>query len=105
MAVLNNCSSFMGLHLHANAWAPARGTNFSKNRVPKIGGRVNFLPSRYRESHKRVVLNAIDLLFGMPFIDLSRMEWMVAKIRRKNILFLADLAKFTKNALKLWNAT
>ena len=41
-----------GLHLHANAWAPPNGTNFSKNRVPKTGGRVNFHPSRYCESQR-----------------------------------------------------
>ena len=67
--------------------------------MPKIGGRVNFLSCRYHESH-RVVLNAIELLLGIYFIDLSRMEWMGAKIRQKYACFLADLAKFTKNALK-----
>ena len=46
----------------------------------------------------RDVLNAMNLLLGMPFVDLSRMKWTVSKIGQKYFLFLADLAKFTKNA-------
>ena len=73
MAVLNNCSRFMGLAFACECMGASSGTIFSKNRVPKIGGRVNFPPSRYCES-QRVVLNAIHLLFGMSSIDLGRME-------------------------------
>ena len=46
----------------------------------------------------RGVLNAIDLLLGMSFVDLSRMKGVVSKIGQKYFLFWADLAKFTKNA-------
>ena len=34
----------------------------------------------------------------MPFVDLSRMKWIVPKIKRKYFLFLAELAKFPINA-------
>ena len=46
----------------------------------------------------RDVLNAIKLLFGMSSVDLSRIKWFVLKIGQIFFLFLADLAKFTKNA-------
>ena len=36
---------------------------------------------------QKVVLNAIELLLGMSLIDLSRMEWMVAKIRQNYSCF------------------
>ena len=49
---LTTVQDLWGLHLHANAWVPPNGSIFSKNRVPKIGGRLNFFPSRYHESHK-----------------------------------------------------
>ena len=31
----------------------------------------------------RDVLNAIDLLLGMPFVDISRTKWIVSKIGQK----------------------
>ena len=53
----------------------------------------------------RDVLNTIDLLLGMFFVDLSRMKGVVSKIGQKYFLFCADLAKFTKMLKQLWSAT
>ena len=47
-------------------------------------------------SERRV--NAIKLLFGMSFVDLSRDKVVCSKDWAEFFLFLADLAKFTKNA-------
>ena len=51
--------------------------------------------------------NAIYLLLGVSFIDLSRMKWIVRKIGQKYFLFwrFYDLAKFTKMLEILWSAT
>ena len=46
----------------------------------------------------RDVLNAMNLLFRMSFVALSRMKRTVSKTGQKYFLFLADLPKFTKNA-------
>ena len=48
----NNCTRFMGLAFACECMGACELDTFFEKWVPKIGGRVNFLPSRYRESHR-----------------------------------------------------